>query len=181
VQVTLPATTSPVVTPPVVTPPVVTPPAAGTFWVYYAGKFNWQGDYSFGSGNVNYNNPLSGTKDVLVSGDEGWQPYATNNDFNTTGYNYVTVSIRPTQAGNTWITGAEMIGDVTIPGSNGAFSIMKYGPNPAMPGQWNTYKIPLSAYSITSGMHIYKVMFLEQTSANKPGNEVEFNNLGFAP
>jgi hypothetical protein len=179
-------TTPPEETPPVATPAVVTPPAAGTFWIYYKGKFHWAGDYNFGSGKVILDNrdpdALSGPKDVLVSGDVGWQPYAPGNDFNTAGYNYITVSIKPTEAGNTWITGAEMVGDVPIPGSKpGGVNIMPYGPNPAVVGQWNTYKIPLSAYSIVPGLHIYKVMFLEQSSANKSGNKVYFDNLGFVP
>ena len=193
--ITLPATNPPptnpsptnsqVAPPPMAATPAVTAPEPGTFWVYYKGKFNWAGDYDFGSGKVIYDNrdtsALSGTKDVLASGDVGWQPYAPGNDFNTAGYNYVTVSIKPTQAGNTWITGAEMEGDKEIPGSHGAISIMPYGPNPAVVGQWNTYKIPLSAYSIKPGLHIYKVMFLEQSSPNKSDNKVYFDNLGFVP
>jgi hypothetical protein len=182
---TAPVPTPPVTTAPVATAPVVTAPDPGTFWVYYKGKFNWAGDYDFGSGKVILDNrdtdALSGKKDVLVSGDVGWQPYAPGNDFNTAGYNYITVSIKPTQVGNTWITGAEMAGDKEIPGSNGAISIMPYGPNPAVVGQWNTYKIPLSAYSIKPGLHIYKVMFLEQSSPNKSDNKVYFDNLGFVP
>ncbi len=181
------AVTVPVATPPDATAVTAIPPAPepGTFWVYYKGKFNWGGDYDFGSGRVDLYNrdpdALSGTRDVVVLGDVGWQPYAPNWDFNTTGYNYLTVSIKPTEPGNTWVTGGELIGDKEIPGSHGAFSIMPYGPNPAVVGQWNTYKIPLSAYSITPGMHIYKVMFLEQTSPNKSKNKVYFDNLGFVP
>jgi hypothetical protein len=180
-----PVATPPDAPPAAAPPPAVTAPEPGTFWVYYKGKFNWGGDYDFGSGRVDLYNrdpdALSGTRDVLVSGDVGWQPYAPNWDFNTTGYNYLTVSIKPTEPGNTWVTGGELIGDKEIPGSHGAFSIMPYGPNPAVVGEWNTYKIPLSAYSITPGMHIYKVMFLEQTSPNKSKNKVYFDNLGFVP
>jgi hypothetical protein len=180
-----PPTAPPETTPPAAAPPVATAPEPGTFWVYYKGKFNWAGDYNFGSGKVDlYHrdpNALSGRKVVLVSGDVGWQPYAPGNDFNTAKYNYVTVSIKPTQEGNTWITGAEMEGDKEIPGSHGAISIMPYGPNPAVVGEWNTYKIPLSAYSIKPGLHIYKLMFLEQSSPNKSENKVYFDNLGFVP
>jgi len=103
--------------------PVVTPPpAAGTFYIFNAGKFVGAGDcsgYSFGSGKV-----TCGTT-VTVSGDEGWQPRMPADDFNATGYNFVTVSIKPTQAGNTWVTGAEMVGDISFPGCANPPSIMK--------------------------------------------------------
>jgi hypothetical protein len=161
----------------VCTTPVVTAP--GTFWLFNNGAFAGAGDYSYGSGTVTYGKPPSGV--VTVSGDEGWQPRMPGDDFNATGYNFITVSIKPTQAGNTWITGAEMIGDIPFPGCPTAPSIMKYGPNPAVVGVWNTYKIPLSAYCITPALHPYKVMFLEQSSTNKAGNSVAFNALGFVP
>src|SRR5882672_1663001 len=163
----------------VCTTPVVTPPpAAGTFYIFNAGKFIGAGDcsgYSFGSGKV-----ICGTT-VTVSGDEGWQPRMPADDFNTTDYNFVTVSIKPTQAGNTSVTGAEMVGDISFPGCANPPSIMKYGPNPAVVGQWNTYKIPLSAYCITPALHPYKLMFLEQSSTNKAGNSEQFDALGFSP
>lgn len=156
----------------------VTPPATGIFWLFNAGVFTGAGDcsgYSYGSGKV-----TCGTT-VTVTGDEGWQPRMPGDDFNATGYNFITVSIKPTQAGNTWITGAEMIGDIPFPGCPTAPSIMKYGPNPALVGVWNVYKIPLSAYCITPALHPYKVMFLEQSSTNKAGNSVQFDQLGFVP
>jgi hypothetical protein len=174
--------TPPPVVPPVTDPPPVSgppsnpPPVAGTFWLYKQGVFKGAGSYDFGSGHIVY-----GPTTVTAVGDVGWQPRMPNDDFDTTGYHYITVSIRPTQAGNTWITGAEMIGDKGFPGCPNAPSIMKYGPNPAIVGQWNTYKIPLSAYCITPALHPYKIMFLEQSSSNKSGNKVEYDAVGFVP
>lgn len=166
--------------PPVVTPP--TPPAAGTFWVFKDGTFKGGGDWSWGNGKVDYTlKAPDGTPCITVIGDEGLQPFFANQDFDTTGFKYVLVSIWPTQNGNSWITGAEMKGDVPIPGAGGPPSIMQYGPNPAIAGQWNTYKIPLSAYGITPGLHILKVMFSEQSSANRAGNRWYVNNFGFSP
>lgn len=166
--------------PPVTPPPVTTPPpVSGAYYLFNNGVFTGAGDYSYGSGKVTYGIPPNGV--VTVSGDEGWQPRMPNDNFDATGYNYVIVSIKPTQAGNTWISGMEMIGDVGFPGCPNAPSIMKYGPNPAIAGVWNTYKIPLSVYCVTPALHPYKIMFLEQSSSNKSGNSVQFNAVGFAP
>ena len=188
VCVSLPARTITVVgtTAPTCTPPQTlsngvcvdpAPSTAGTFWLFKDGVFKGAGDYSWGSGKVAYGSV------VTVTGDEGWQPRMPGDDFDATAYHYVTISIKPTQAGNTWITGAEMVGDVQFPGcENNPPNIMKYGPNPAVVGVWNTYKIPLTAYCIKAGQeHLYKIMFAEQSSTNKAGNSVQFNALGFVP
>ena len=67
--ITIPASTAsgtaPSVTaPPIAVPPVTTAPIAGTFWIYHSGKFKWGGDYSFGSGRVDYatKDPQTGEK-----------------------------------------------------------------------------------------------------------------------
>jgi hypothetical protein len=157
----------------------------GTRWIFHKGKFLGGGDWSYGSGSVNYSHSdpegLSGKKVIAVTGDEGLQPYFAYEDFDTSGYNYVTVAIKPTQEGNTWITGAEMKGDTPIPGAGPPPSIMQYGPNPAVVGQWNVYKIPLSAYGIKPGMHILKIMFQETSSPSKSTNEWYVDSFGFVP
>ncbi|HWM70016.1 MAG TPA: hypothetical protein VNO35_25790 [Steroidobacteraceae bacterium] len=157
----------------------------GTFWVYHGGKFRWGGDYSWGSGKVDYRgkDPQSGERVIAIIGDEGLQPYATGNDFNTAGYNYVVVSLKPTVEGQNWTTGAEMEGDKPIPGGPGDMqSVMPYGPNPAEVGEWNTYKIPLSVYGIKPGLHILKIGFLQK---QKPAPDGQVNwyakDIGFSP
>lgn len=172
-----PVVTPPVTTPPpvITPPPVTTPPVAGTFWLFNAGVFKGAGDYDFGSGKVTYG------QTVVATGDVGYQPRMPNDDFNTTGYTYLTLSIRPTQAGNSWAVGAEMIGDKPFPGCPNMISLMKYGPSQAAVGQWNVYKIPLSAMCITPALHPYKIGILEQSSTNKAGNKVEFDAIGFVP
>jgi hypothetical protein len=151
--------------------------ATDTFWLYKAGKFKGPGDYSYGSGRITY-----GSSTVIVTGDEAWQPRFPHDDINTGPYTYLTVSIKPTQ-NQTWISGMLMIGDVAIPGSNGAVDIMPYGPNPAVIGEWNVYKIPLTAYGIKlgSGLHVYKVMFQSQNIASPQTNKVEYDAVGLVP
>lgn len=164
-------------TTPPVTPPV-TPPAAGTFWLYKAGVFKGAGDYDYGSGSVTF-----GPSSVIVLGDEAWQPRMPADDLNTDLYTAITVSIKPTQ-NQTWGIGAEMIGDVPIPGTPpGVVDIMKYGPNPAVLGQWNTYRIPLTAIGIKpgSGIHIYKIGFQGQNVPDPKNNRQEFDAVGFVP
>ena len=194
--ITIPASTAsgtvPSVTvPPVTTAPVTTAapataaPVAGTFWIYHSGKFKWGGDYSFGSGRVDYaaKDPQTGEKVIGIYGDEGLQPYAPGNDFDTTKFNFVVVSVKPTVAGQNWLTGAEMAGDLPIPGGPGQMqSIMPYGPNPAVVGEWNTYKIPFSVYGIKPGLHIYKFAFLQH---QQPVPAVQINwyakDIGVSP
>lgn len=164
-------------------PPVVTPPnTTGAFWLYHDGVFAGPGDYSFGNPpfSISYTNPAvgaSGSVDVLATGDVGWQPRMPNDSFDTTGYNFVTVSIKPTQVSG-WVSGMEMIGDVALPGSNGAVNILPYGPNPPVVGEWNTYKIPLPLYG-TMPVKVYKIMFLQQNTPSPTTNKTEFDNVGF--
>jgi hypothetical protein len=151
--------------------------ATDTFWLYKAGKFKGPGDYSYGTGRITY-----GSSTVMVTGDEAWQPRMPHDDINTGPYTYLTVSIKPTQP-QTWISGMLMIGDVAIPGSNGAVDLSPYGPNPAIIGEWNVYKIPLTAYGIKlgSGLHVYKVMFQSQNVASPSTNKVEYDAVGLVP
>ena len=171
----------------VITPtPPIPPPTDNAFWLYHDGVFSGAGDYSYGNQpfSIVYDHPAvgaSGAVDVLATGDVGWQPRMPGDDFNATGYNFVTVSIKPTQK-QTWVSGMEMIGDKPIPGSSGQVNIMKYGPNPAVIGQWNTYKIPLSAYGQVGGTYTndpYKIAFQGQNVPSPSTNQVEYDNVGF--
>lgn len=172
------------VTPPVVTPPVVTPPATGnTFWLFHNGAFapGYPGDYSFGTGKIVFPNPAvgaSGSVDVLDKGDEGWQPLFPGGNMDLTGYNWVLVSIKPTEV-EAFESGMLAVGDIAVPGSTGAVNIMPYGPNPIVVGQWNRYKIPLKLYGTLPIKAAYKIMFLHQNSPNASGDGTEFDSVGF--
>jgi len=161
-------------TPPVVVvpPPVVTPPA-GVFWLFNAGKFVGAGDYSYGSGKVTYG------ATIVVTGDEGLQPRMPGDDFDTTGYNFVLVSIKPTQK-QTWISGMEKIGDVPIPGNHGPVDITPYGPKTLVLNTWNDFKIPIGLFG-NMPTHMYKIMFQGQNVASPSTNKVEFDKIGFSP
>ena len=166
----------------VVTPPP--PPTLGVFWLYHNGSDPaGELDYDYGSGSVTYDVPDpigSGGKCIAVKGDEGWQPRMPNDNFNTAGYEYLLISVYPTTPGYVGTVGAEMIGDKPIPGSTGMINFMQYG-NPVIVGQWNSYKIPLSAMSFpAAGIDIYKLGVLDQ-NPDKTGDLVYYRDIGFSP
>lgn len=147
--------------------------SSGTeFWVYHNGQFNWAGDVSYGGLVVNYSStattPLSGPTVVSCTGNNGgFQPRAQNDDFDTTPYKYLTVSLKPTIPNQKWVSAFAAVGDKVV---STLVSITSFGPSPPIVGQWNTYKIPLGAggYQMSPGSHIYKVTFQDET-ANQPG------------
>jgi len=135
-----------------------------TFWVYHAGVFAWPGDYSF-EAVPNYTDtsgvPLDGAYDIKVSVTGAWggfQPYATNWDFDTSPYNYLTFALKPTVANMQAQLYFMQVGDVPV---GNTVDVFKYGPAPVA-GQWNVYKIPLSAIGV-AGIHIYKFAIQDQT------------------
>ena len=139
--------------------------AATQFPVYINGVFHWQGDYSWGV-SINYKDsngaPMSGPYDVGVTGIGGFQPYATNYDFDPSPYKYLVVSLKPTVANQKWDSAVYAVGDVL---TGHGVNVLNYGPAPVV-GQWTTYKIPLGSagYNIPAGTHIYKFMFIDQTA-----------------
>jgi len=134
--------------------------ADATFWVYYNGVYNWQGDFSYPAGaiTINYADtsgaPESGPADIEVSfpaAGSGFQPYAgkttTSWDMEGGSFNYLSLDIKPSQASDSWqmyMISRLPPGDV-YPWAN--IELKSYGPAPVV-GQWATYKIPLSALTI---------------------------------
>jgi hypothetical protein len=147
-----------------------TPPSGSTFWVYYNGVYNWGGDYSSGA-TPNYQStagaPESGSYDIAMTlnGQYGlWAPYAGGTvpmwDFDATGYNYITLDLKPTVANQVWQFYFMQVNDVPIIGSNGQqimINLADYGPAPVA-GQWATYKVPLSVVltQYSSGHAVYE-------------------------
>lgn len=166
-------------------PPVVTPPpTTGVFWVYYNGQFNWAGDFSFDTGPINYQDtagvPLSGQFDIavpIVSKFGGYQPFAPGAKFDTTPYNYLIVSLKPTNAGAIFATGFAAVNDQPdgVPVTFAGPGITQYGPVP-VPGQWGSYKIPLKAFNLTQPI----LKFSIAAAAGIAPDLFYVDNLGFS-
>jgi hypothetical protein len=134
--------------------------ADATFWVYYNGVYNWQGDFSYPAGSIfiNYADtsgaPESGPADIEVSytvAGSGFQPYAGKTtiswDMEGGSFNYLSLDLKPSVASDSWrmlMISRLPPGDV-YPWST--VQLSSYGPKPVA-GQWATYKIPLSALTI---------------------------------
>lgn len=175
----------PVVIPPVVTPPVITPPAAGTFWVYQNGQFNWTDHFSF-NGTPNLadasGKPAGGHADIaftLATPFGGYQPYLSGG-FDTSKYKYLTYSIKPTVAGQIIATGFDANNDVkdgnalVVAGPG----ITKYGPVPVV-GQWATYKVPLADFGLTNPSVLK--FSIADGSGDPAGSVIFIDYVGFTP
>jgi hypothetical protein len=177
-------------------PPVTRSKSA--FWVYRNGSFYWGGDYS-SSAVANYRStagsPEGGAYDIAVTltGPWGiWAPYAGRTvptwNFDSTGYQFVTLDLKPTVANQIWQLYFMQVNDVAIIGANGKQAIVNladYGPVP-VPGVWSTYKIPLAVVLTqhSSGKpvyetHIYKFGLQDETGLSS--NTFYINNVGFTP
>ena len=179
--VTPPPVSPPPVSPPPVSPPPVSPPP-GTSWVYYNGTFYWPGDWSWGGGTPNYQDtsggPLSGAYDIKFGGTgtwSGWLPYAPNKSFDTTGYKYLVISLKPTVANQDWNLYAELAGDTQTACGLGPM-LSKYGTITV--GQWTNFKIPLADLCIVN-TQILKFGVQDQTGLNT--NYWYIDNVGFEP
>jgi hypothetical protein len=163
-------------------------PAGSTLWVYYNGIFNWGGDWSFAA-IVNYvdvaGGPIEGLFDVVVNSQQwgGWQPYVNANCqsnislcFNTLPYKYIIFSIKPTVANQIVGVGFMSSGDTPDgPVIENTSSYCSGGGNPAI-GQWESCKIPLSAFALTDTT-ILKFWITDQTGLSS--NHWYVDNVGF--
>jgi hypothetical protein len=182
--VTIPTTSPPV------TPPPVTPPPAGVSWIYTDGNLVWFGhDMSYGDYLINYKDtsgkPPGGRYDISLTGTQGgWQPGSPDLNFDTTGYNFFIISLKPTQPGNSWIAGAESSasgGDTVIPGGLNP-NVGDFCDKPLTVNQWSACKIPLhgSGFNIPVGQKLRKIMLQQQAPA-VGANRWYVTNVGFTP
>jgi len=171
--------------PPVVTPPVITPPAPGTFWVYQAGKFNWESDYSWNA-NINYFNTVGKAGGTCISvtitaPNGGFQPFAQGKKFDVSPYKYLTYSVKPTLANAIFATGFAAINDVPDGPQGGVVvvspGLTKYGPAPQI-GVWGTYKVPLADFGLTN-LLVQKFTIADGTGVGS--NLYYVDNIGFTP
>jgi hypothetical protein len=143
---------------------------SSTSWVYYDGKFEWPGDYSYPNPGQNIfidyadtaGRPLNGGRDISVTEAAGkwgaWQPYATGDDFDTRGYKGLHFALKATAAGQVWSCQFLYVGDVPVGIS---VNVTDYGPAP-VPGKWTAYTIPLGKLGIAN-TDIYKFAIQDQT------------------
>lgn len=156
-----------------------TPPAA-TSWVYHNGQFLWPGDWSF-SAEPNYKDTAgaaaSGYDIALTLKGQwgGWLPYAPGQSFNLTPYTAITFALKPASAGAKAQIYFVKAGDDPVGNAVDPFS-GQYGPTPTL-GQWNTYRIPLSAFGV-SGVTILKFSIQDQ-SGRASGTAFYLNDVGF--
>jgi hypothetical protein len=181
----------PVAAPPVTVPPVVVPPAAGVFWVYRNGQFNWISDYSW-NGKADYHDtsgqPQGGTADIcftIAAPNGGFQPYCipsgTNGPgFDTSKYKYLVYDIKPTMANQIIATAFDANND-TPDGPGGGVSLVvpgstKYGPAPVV-GKWGSYKAPLADFGLTNPL-VMKLTIADGTG-QPSGTKFFIDNIGF--
>jgi len=164
-------------------------PSGSTLWVYYNGVFNWGGDWSFAA-SANYKDtagvPIEGPYDVEITGQQygGWQPYVSANCqssiascFITTPYKYLVFSAKPTVANQ--IFGSAVLSAGDTPDGTFLQDLSAYcsgGSNPPV-GQWESCKVPLSAYSLTD-LTILKFSISDQTGVSS--NHYYLDNVGFS-
>jgi hypothetical protein len=159
-----------------------------TAWVYYNGVFNWGGDWSFAA-TPNYTDtsgaPIEGGYDIEVTTQQwgGWQPFVNANCqsnislcFNTTPYSYIIFSAKPVVANQTFLVDFLSSGDTTDGVAVQAAAYCSGGSNPAI-GEWETCKIPLSAFKLTD-LTILKFGLSDQTGLSS--NHFYLDNVGFS-
>jgi hypothetical protein len=175
-----------------VTPPPVTgsqPLSADT--VFANGVMNWPVDFSYGGLQKSVVADPQTRKKVLQlstpQGTGGWQPgyqspwplppsgqYVV---YDTTGRNFLNISIKVTKPGCTFLSAFLGATDSAIPGAN-VVTMEKFGPALVV-GQWITYKIPLGA----AGYNIAGVKVLKfNVQENNPivGNIIYVDNVFFS-
>ena len=170
-----------------VTSPGTLPPATDPYWIYHAGSFNWEGDFSWPGGaappkvpgghmvEVNWFDEsvpaLSGPGcvGVVLHGPGNFAPILGKTvNVVAPGYKYWTVAIRPGYDKPNFTIMFETVRDAVVTKS---LPLNKYGT--FTKDQWTTINIPIADFALR-GRTIYK-MLLE---TREPGSW-HVDNLGF--
>jgi hypothetical protein len=134
-----------------------------TFWAYYNGVWNWEGDYSYPGGQIHIDYadttgaPEEGPADIKVTCDtaaSGFLPFSgkttTQWDMEGGSFHYIQLDLKPTLPGQDWEL--FVVSRLPVIGDNTPWALLNslsgYGPVPAVVGAWNHYKIPLSAFDM---------------------------------
>jgi hypothetical protein len=158
-----------------------------TLWVYYNGVFDWPGDWSSGA-TPNYQDttgvPIEGPYDISITSTLYglWQPYINGNCqtnvalcFNTTPYQYLIFSIKPTVANQLIEVGFMSAGDTPDGPVIFASAYCSGGANPPV-GQWESCKMPLSVFQLTDTT-VLKFWIQDETGLSS--NHWYIDNVGF--
>ena len=166
------------------------PPASGVAWVYHNGVFAWDGDWSW-SLTTNYRDasgaPIDGRYDLKLTATGawgGWQPYvnaacqrSASLCFDTSAYRYLVFAMKPTRA-NQRLKAAFLSSGDTADGAV-LYDLSSYcsgGSNPPV-GQWESCKVPLSAFGMTDPV-ILKFSIGDQTGVST--NVWYLDDVGFS-
>ena len=167
-------------------------PTQGIYWVYHNGTFNWGGDWSFGGLTINYMDtsgvPIEGPYDISATENgqwAGWLPYISGNCkstdlaacFDTTPYKYLIFSAEVTVANQVFAAAILSAGDT--PDGNNIYDLGQYcsgGDNPTV-GQWESCKVPLSAFQPTDS---YILKFSIQDETGLKINKWYLDDVGFS-
>jgi hypothetical protein len=159
-----------------------------THWVYYNGTMKWDGSWDWGVSSVNYRDttgmPLSGRRDIEVRSQKwgGWQPFFhadcqinSNLCFDIGPYKYLIFSLKPTVANQSFDSGFMSAGDTKDGVVVHVSAYCSGGNNPPI-NEWETCKVPLSAY----GLSKTKVLkFSIQDQSGLESNRWYIDNVGF--
>jgi hypothetical protein len=167
------AVSSPVPPPPVVPPPP-TLGASCNSTVVTAGKSTWTGNFNYGGAQeIDSATAPDGSVAMKIlattpmgsdghAGGGGFQPFCQNPPnsllvFDTTPFKFLVFTLMPTRAGQTWVSGFEGSGDVTIAGGGLTKPVESFGPAP-LPNVWAIYKVPLGVggYNLPAGTQALK-------------------------
>lgn len=168
----------------------------GVSWAYHAGAWNWGGDWSAPTATINYADTvgLPGSKDISYTTNVAfgfWLPYppilaATSQPgLDTTGYNYLLISVKPAATGQSWsmmaykysFVNGVFQGDINAgPGIN---SIAQYCTPAIAQGVWSACKIPLTVIQAANLTTFYKFILQDQTG--KKGSVTYINDVGLSP
>jgi hypothetical protein len=161
--------------------------SVGGAWVYYNGAMSssWPNDYSYGGLVADYKDtsgaPMSGAYDIKITTPSygGWQPASLNWVFDVSGCNYLTFAIKPTAANQTFNSYFMYVGDIST-GVSVDVTASGYGPSTPVVGQWNVYKIPLTAYFPNGAVpaSIYKFA-IQDTGGSGSSHVWYLDNVGF--
>jgi hypothetical protein len=146
----------------------------------------WLNDYSWGSPTINYADTTGapfGTADIKFQDAGGYQPAGTTWAANVQGCNYLTFALKPTIANAKYHGQFLYVGDVAT-GIIIDYTGGQYGPANPVVGQWNIYKVPLSAFfpngAVPSTVYKFNIQTMQDAYSGYPNGDLFYlDHVGF--